>query len=95
LSVYYFSSVLDKTIDMRLVQVTTRAFDTLSQMRGVTIGEAETKMKNFDRAKMVLNAPIIKSLHVGPQQDSGASIQALQQPSTSFDSSLGRGRDSC
>ncbi len=51
---------------MRLVQVTTRAFDTLSQMRGVSSTEAENKMKNFDRAKMVLNAPIIKNLHVGP-----------------------------
>lgn len=33
-------------------------------MRGFSSSDAEAKMKHFDKAIMILNAPIIKNLHV-------------------------------
>jgi len=49
-------------IDMRLVHITTRAFDELTLKRGNTVREVKQKMDLFSKARLAFSAPIITNL---------------------------------
>jgi hypothetical protein len=68
---------------MRLIQVTTRAFEDLVEKRGnnFALKEVEQRMHQFDRARISFSAPIVNSLNVQEQQESNDGQILLQSTS--------------
>lgn len=87
--------VQDNEVDMRVVHSTTRAFHELAGMRGIVQKDLELKMEQFDRARLYFSAPIVRNLSMQRNCADQESLQALQSPLTKYETSFGKGSDSC